>query len=81
VSDSRRSFEESAHRRAVGARIAEIRKRQDLTQLELASRADAHRPYLTAVEGGHRNPSLDFLAHIAAALEVPLVELFKEPGS
>lgn len=74
----RRSFEETAHRRAVGARIAELRKQRGLTQLELAARADLHRPYLTGVERGSRNPSLDALAKIAAALDVPLMELFRQ---
>lgn len=72
-----RSYEETAHRRAVGSRIAELRRERGLTQLDLASQADLHRPYLTGIEGGSRNPSLDALAKIAKALDVPLIELFR----
>jgi len=72
-----RRFEESAHRRAVGARIAELRIDRGWSQLELAGRADLHRPYLTGIETGSRNPSLDVLVRIANALHVPLMELFR----
>lgn len=80
VVPERPSFEETAHRRAVGARIAELRRAKGLTQLELAGRADLHRPYVTGIERGSRNPSLDALAKIARALQVPLIELFRFDG-
>ena len=61
----------------VGARIRALREERGWSQLELAGRAEMHRPYLTGVETGARNPSLDILVRIANALHVPLVELFK----
>jgi transcriptional regulator with XRE-family HTH domain len=75
----RSSHQETAHRRVVGSRIRELRDSRGWTQLELASRAEMHRPYLTGVETGSRNPSLDVLVRIANALHVPLIELFREP--
>ncbi|KAA1421255.1 helix-turn-helix transcriptional regulator [Nocardioides humilatus] len=68
---------ETAHRRAVGARIAQLRRERGWSQLELAGRADLHRPYVTGIESGTRNPSLDVFVRIANALHVPLWEVFK----
>lgn len=65
------------YREAVGTRIRDLRKSKGLSQLELAARADLHRPYLTGVERGTRNPSLNTLIRIANALHVPLLELFR----
>jgi transcriptional regulator with XRE-family HTH domain len=58
-------------------RIAELRRERGWTQLELAARADLHRPYVTGIETGNRNPSLDTMVKIANALHVPLFELFR----
>lgn len=74
----RPAYEESAHRRAIGARIAHLRRERGWSQLELASRADLHRPYVTGIETGARNPTVDVLVRLANALHVPLVELFKD---
>lgn len=76
-SSRRSSYEETAHRRAVGSRIANLRHERGWSQLELAGRAEMHRPYLTGIETGSRNPSLDTLVKIANALHVPLIELFR----
>ncbi|WP_425475630.1 helix-turn-helix domain-containing protein [Nocardioides tweenelious] len=71
------AYEETAHRRLLGARIAELRHERGWSQLDLAGRADLHRPYISGIETGSRNPSLDSLVKIANAFHVPLVELFK----
>ena len=47
-----------------------------LTQEDLAERARLHRTYLSDVERGGRNLSLVNIERIAAALALPLSELF-----
>jgi transcriptional regulator with XRE-family HTH domain len=69
------SYEDRAHRRALGDRLRELRG--DSTQEEIAERALVAREYLSKVEGGHRNPSLDVLARLAKALGVTLGDLFQ----
>ena len=73
----RSADEAKPHRVAVGQRIRVLRMEKGWSQLELAGRADLHRPYVTGIETGTRNPSLNALVKVANALHVPLVELFK----
>ncbi len=47
-----------------------IRKYRGLTQLELATKADISRPFLTEIETGKKNGSIQALKQIAKALEV-----------
>ena len=64
----------------VGGRIREVRNGLALSQGELAERASLTRPYLSAVERGRQNITLEALLRLADALEVPLTELLKEGG-
>jgi len=59
----------------LGSRIRELRIRADLTQEQLAERADLHPTYLGGIERGERNLSLKNLAKLAAALQVSLKTL------
>jgi len=59
----------------LGSRIRELRIRADLTQEQLAERADLHPTYLGGIERGERNLSLKNLDKLAAALQVPLKTL------
>ena len=45
------------------------------SQMELAERADLHFTYVSSVECGKRNISIDAMDRLARALEVPLSEL------
>ncbi|WP_311029289.1 helix-turn-helix domain-containing protein [Mesorhizobium koreense] len=65
-------------RKRVGVNIQRLRRRLDFTQEELGERADVHQTYLSQVEGGRRNPSVDVLERIAKALKVDIVDLFKK---
>jgi transcriptional regulator with XRE-family HTH domain len=47
-----------------------------MTQEQLAADAGIDLTYAGGIERGRRNPSLDVLAWVAAALEVDLRELF-----
>lgn len=61
----------------VGLNVVELRRDRDLTQEEVAHRAEIHQTYLSDVERGKRNPSILVLSRIAAALSVDVGELFK----
>jgi len=56
-----------------------MRRDKGLSQEELAHRARVHQTYLSGVEGGKRNPSIDVLGRVAAALGVDVEELFRRP--
>ena len=63
-------------KKQMGLRLKEIRKRKGLSQEALAERADTSPNYLSRMERGTENPTLDMLIKIADALEVELWELF-----
>jgi len=63
-------------KRALGKTIQELRKSAGITQTELGERANLHRTYISEVETGTRNLSLETIANLAAALECPLPKLF-----
>lgn len=52
------------------------RKKHGITQEELAERADLHRTYISDVERGARNLSLESINKLAIALEVSVATLF-----
>lgn len=55
------------------------RNRRGFSQEELAERADLHRTYISDVERGARNLSLESINKLANALEVSLPILFSNP--
>ncbi len=59
-----------------GEKIRELRLSRGLSQEELAFRSNVHRTYLSGIERGKRNPSLNNIAAIAKALGVTLSQLF-----
>lgn len=61
----------------LGRRIADRRKKLGLGQERLALDAGLHRTYLTTVERGMRNPSLETLCRIANALGCDLADLVR----
>lgn len=61
---------------AFGATVRTRRKRLGISQEELAERSDLHRTYISDVERGSRNVSLENIARIAQALELSIAELF-----
>lgn len=54
----------------VGRNTKRLREAQGLAQDELAHRADIHVTYLSGVENGHRNITLNVLERLAKALGV-----------
>ncbi len=59
-------------RRRFGARLRALREGQDLSQEELAHRADLHRTYVSGLERGVRKPTLTVLEKLARGLDVTL---------
>ncbi|WP_223879966.1 helix-turn-helix domain-containing protein [Paenibacillus spiritus] len=66
----------------VGERIRTIRKEKNYTQEFLAEKANIHYTYISDIERGERNISLETLEKVVQALEISPVEvfLFEERG-
>lgn len=62
-------------KRLLGKRIREIRKRQRLSQEKLAERAGISAQYVSNIERGKENPTLDLLLGLAEALRVSLGQM------
>lgn len=60
----------------VGQRIRELRKQLELSQEGLAYKAEVDRTYVTDVENGRRNVSVEILERLIKALEVSIAEFF-----
>lgn len=64
-------------REAFGGRVREHRLSAGLSQEELAEAAGIHRTYVSSVERGRRNVSLDNIIALARALKVDVAQLFE----
>ncbi len=60
----------------VGQRIKTLRKELGLSQEALALKAEVDRTYMTDVENGRRNISIEILEKIITALEKSFTEFF-----
>ncbi len=60
----------------IGLRIKELRKVLELSQESLAYKAEVDRTYVTDVENGRRNVSIEILERIIKALDVSIAEFF-----
>lgn len=65
-------------RRIIGEAVRKYRKRADLTQEELAEKADLHPVYLGEIERGEQTVSIFALMKIAKALRVRVRDLVRE---
>jgi transcriptional regulator with XRE-family HTH domain len=59
----------------LGLRLKELRKLRKLSQEELAERASISTQYVSNIERGKENPTLDLLFKLAGALTVSLAEM------
>jgi transcriptional regulator with XRE-family HTH domain len=59
----------------LGKRIREIRKSQAISQEQLAERAGISAQYVSNIERGKENPTLDLLLRLAEALRVSLGQM------
>ena len=61
-----------------GVSVKSLRARLGISQEELAERADLHRTYISDVERGSRNVSLQNIVRLARALEISVPGLFSQ---
>jgi len=61
--------------KTIGAIIKIIRKKQSMTQLQLAEISGVTRNYIALLERGNRKPSYDCLEKIAQAVGIPLGDI------
>jgi transcriptional regulator with XRE-family HTH domain len=62
----------------IGMMIRGYRLQKGMSQGDIEKRTGLLRCYLSRVENGHTVPSLDTLAKIAQALDIPLAQFFSE---
>ena len=62
----------------IGETIRNFRLQKGMSQGDIEKRTGLLRCYLSRVENGHTIPSLDTLAKIATAMEVPLAQFFHD---
>lgn len=63
---------------ALGLRIRELRNERHMSQEELAFKAGISAAHLGQIERALKNPTVDTVAKIAAAMDVPITTLFTE---
>ena len=66
-------------RTSFASALKQWRSQRGLSQEELAERANLHRTYISDIERGARNVSLESINKLAGALEVSLPRLFSPP--
>jgi transcriptional regulator with XRE-family HTH domain len=64
-------------RQQVGQRLKHLRRVRGYTQEQLAERIEISPKYLSSIERGAENPTLDLLGRLAQGLQVELYELFQ----
>ncbi len=65
----------------IGETIRNFRLQKGMSQGDIEKRTGLLRCYLSRVENGHTIPSLDTLAKIAAALDIPLGNFFADAAA
>lgn len=60
-----------------GRNLLRLRRRADLSQEQLAARADLHRTEIGLLENGKRVPRLDTVIKLAGVVEVESAQLLK----
>jgi transcriptional regulator with XRE-family HTH domain len=64
----------------VGQRIKELRNQIGISQEALANKAEIDRTYVTDVENGRRNISIENLEKLVNALQVDFKDFFDSPN-
>ncbi|MCS4433824.1 helix-turn-helix domain-containing protein [Aquiflexum gelatinilyticum] len=62
---------------AYGEKVKAIRKSQNVSQEKLAELAELDRTYISDIENGKRNVSIETVFKIAKALNSPLINFFE----
>jgi transcriptional regulator with XRE-family HTH domain len=64
----------------VGKRIRELRNEMGISQEALANKAEIDRTYVTDVENGRRNISIENLEKLVIALQIEFKDFFNAPN-
>ncbi len=62
----------------IGTRLRKLREERSLSQGHIEKRTGLLRCYISRIENGHTVPSLETLERLAAAMEIPLYQMFYE---
>jgi len=62
---------------AYGKKVRQIRKDKGVSQEKLAELAELDRTYISDIENGKRNVSIETIFKIAKALESPILKFFE----
>lgn len=62
----------------IGNNVRRIRKEQQFSQIDLAVTVGIDRAYLSEIENGRTNVSVNILYAIADALNTPITDFFNE---
>ncbi len=62
-------------RKELGEKLRKVREELDLTQAEVAEKADLHVNYYARIERGEENPSFEKLQGIMKALKIKSLDL------
>ena len=65
-------------RKRFGTRIKELRKASGLSQEAFADKCGYARTYMSRIETGGANVSLDAIENLASALRISIPDLFRE---
>ena len=61
-----------------GNRLTKLRKERKMTQDKLAELSELTRVYISGIEQGKRNVSLEVIAQLAKALDIKISQFFEE---
>jgi transcriptional regulator with XRE-family HTH domain len=62
-----------------GTRLMQLRKDRKMSQEKLAELSDLNRPYISAIEQGKRNISLEVIEKLAKGLDIEIKQFFEMP--
>lgn len=60
-----------------GKKVEALRKKENLSQEELAFKCELHRTYIGAIERGEKSPTLNTIEKIAKGLNIKIHQLFE----
>lgn len=77
MSRKRKKSQDLLVRRAVGRRVAQIRKKKGLSKYVVSKRAGVHHPVITKIEEGSCDTRISTLVRIVLALEIKMIDFWK----